>query len=81
MQRPAKRALADAKPLGFFLALAELIERLDRCMTNALYYGDNLSVLRESIATESIDLISTRRSTPTLPTTSCVFDASTCARD
>ena len=26
-------------------------------MTNALYYGDNLSVLRESIATESIDLI------------------------
>jgi site-specific DNA-methyltransferase (adenine-specific) len=26
-------------------------------MTNALYYGDNLAVLRESIATESIDLI------------------------
>jgi hypothetical protein len=25
VQRPAKRALADAKPLGFFLALAELI--------------------------------------------------------
>ena len=43
-------------------------------MTNALYYGDNLSVLRESIATESIDLISTRRSTRTLPTTSCVFE-------
>jgi 16S rRNA G966 N2-methylase RsmD len=26
-------------------------------MTNALYYGDNLTVLRESIATESVDLI------------------------
>jgi site-specific DNA-methyltransferase (adenine-specific) len=26
-------------------------------MTNALYYGDNLAVLRDSIATESIDLI------------------------
>ena len=24
---------------------------------NSLYYGDNLAVLRESIATESIDLI------------------------
>jgi len=27
------------------------------CMTNALYYGDNLAVLRESIADESVDLI------------------------
>lgn len=26
-------------------------------MTNHLYYGDNLSVLRESIATESVDLV------------------------
>ena len=26
-------------------------------MTNALYYGDNLDVLRESVATESVDLI------------------------
>ena len=26
-------------------------------MPNALYYGDNLSVLRESIATESVDLV------------------------
>lgn len=26
-------------------------------MTNALYYGDNLAALRESIATESVDLI------------------------
>jgi site-specific DNA-methyltransferase (adenine-specific) len=26
-------------------------------MSNALYYGDNLAVLRESIATESLDLI------------------------
>lgn len=26
-------------------------------MTNALYYGDNLNVLRESIATESVDLV------------------------
>lgn len=26
-------------------------------MTNALYYGDNLRVLRESIASESVDLI------------------------
>jgi site-specific DNA-methyltransferase (adenine-specific) len=26
-------------------------------MANALYYGDNLAVLRESIATESVDLI------------------------
>jgi hypothetical protein len=26
-------------------------------MTNALYYGDNLAVLRESIGTESVDLI------------------------
>ena len=26
-------------------------------MTNALYYGDNLSVLRESVATESVDLV------------------------
>ncbi len=24
---------------------------------NALYYGDNLAVLRESIATESVDLV------------------------
>jgi site-specific DNA-methyltransferase (adenine-specific) len=26
-------------------------------MPNALYYGDNLQVLRESIASESVDLI------------------------
>lgn len=26
-------------------------------MPNALYYGDNLDVLRDSIATESVDLI------------------------
>ena len=26
-------------------------------MTNALYYGDNLAVLRDSVATESVDLI------------------------
>src|SRR5579863_4133262 len=26
-------------------------------MPNALYYGDNLDVLRESIATESVDLV------------------------
>ena len=26
-------------------------------MANALYYGDNLAVLRESIATESVDLV------------------------
>ena len=26
-------------------------------MNNALYYGDNLDVLRESIASESVDLI------------------------
>jgi hypothetical protein len=26
-------------------------------MANALYYGDNLAVLRESLATESVDLI------------------------
>lgn len=26
-------------------------------MTNHLYYGDNLSVLRDSIASESVDLI------------------------
>lgn len=26
-------------------------------MTNHLYYGDNLRVLRDSIATESVDLI------------------------
>jgi site-specific DNA-methyltransferase (adenine-specific) len=26
-------------------------------MTNALYYGDNLAVLRDSIASESVDLI------------------------
>jgi hypothetical protein len=26
-------------------------------MANALYYGDNLAVLRESIASESVDLI------------------------
>ena len=26
-------------------------------MANALYYGDNLAVLRESVATESVDLI------------------------
>ena len=26
-------------------------------MKNALYYGDNLAVLRESIATESVDLV------------------------
>ena len=26
-------------------------------MTNKLFYGDNLAVLRESIATESVDLI------------------------
>lgn len=26
-------------------------------MTNRLYYGDNLDVLREHVATESVDLI------------------------
>jgi len=26
-------------------------------MTNHLYYGDNLQVLRECIATESVDLV------------------------
>jgi site-specific DNA-methyltransferase (adenine-specific) len=26
-------------------------------MKNALYYGDNLKVLRESVADESVDLI------------------------
>ena len=26
-------------------------------MPNALYYGDNLNVLRESIASESVDLV------------------------
>jgi hypothetical protein len=26
-------------------------------MANALYYGDNLDVLRESIASESVDLV------------------------
>jgi len=26
-------------------------------MANALYYGDNLAVLRDSIACESVDLI------------------------
>ena len=26
-------------------------------MANALYYGDNLDVLRESVATESVDLV------------------------
>ena len=26
-------------------------------MTNHLYYGDNLSVLREPIASESVDLV------------------------
>jgi hypothetical protein len=35
-------------------------------MTNHVYYGDNLEVLRESIRDESVDLIYlTRRSTPT----------------
>jgi site-specific DNA-methyltransferase (adenine-specific) len=29
----------------------------DEIVTNALYYGDNLAVLRESIATESVDLV------------------------
>jgi hypothetical protein len=29
-------------------------------MTNRLYYGDNLQVLRENIADESIDLIRNR---------------------
>jgi len=33
-------------------------DRIADCtMTNALYYGDNLAVLRESIASESVDLI------------------------
>ncbi len=37
----------------------------------ALYYGDNLQVLRDSIATESVDLIiSIRRSTRMPPTMS-----------
>ncbi len=26
-------------------------------MTNKLFYGDNLTVLRDSIATESVDLV------------------------
>lgn len=26
-------------------------------MTNRLYYGDNLNVLRESVASESVDLV------------------------
>ncbi len=31
---------------------------MDSCAMKALYYGDNLQVLRDSIATESVDLIS-----------------------
>jgi len=39
--------------------VAKLRQSLDsrQGMTNALYYGDNLAVLRESIADESVDLI------------------------
>jgi len=29
----------------------------DEIVTNALYYGDNLAVLRDSIASESVDLV------------------------
>jgi hypothetical protein len=32
-------------------------QALQHPMTNALYYGDNLVVLREHVATESVDLI------------------------
>ena len=34
-----------------------LAETRVRPMTNKLYYGDNLQVLRDSIADESVDLI------------------------
>ncbi len=33
-----------------------------RSPKNALYFGDNLNVLRESIADESVDLIRQKRS-------------------
>ena len=37
---------------------AECKQTSEGCrMTNALYYGDNLAVLRESIADETVDLI------------------------
>ncbi len=39
---------------------------------NTLYYGDNLNILREYIADESVDLsTSTRSSIPTATTTFC----------
>ncbi len=34
-----------------------MTDRHDRLMNNALYYGDNLPVLREQIAAESVDLV------------------------
>jgi site-specific DNA-methyltransferase (adenine-specific) len=37
--------------------LARRSEREQDAVTNALYYGDNLRVLRDSIASESVDLI------------------------
>ncbi len=33
------------------------LPRREGCAMKALYYGDNLQVLRDSIATESVDLI------------------------
>jgi hypothetical protein len=33
------------------------LEHFQMAMANKLFYGDNLAVLRESIATESVDLI------------------------
>jgi 16S rRNA G966 N2-methylase RsmD len=47
-------AAASNRIGGLYSAFLESIAGAAR---NALYYGDNLAVLRESIATESVDLI------------------------
>ena len=46
-------------------------------VSDKLYYGDNLDVLRKHIASKSVDLrVWTRQSTPTAPTTSLCGDSS-----
>ena len=45
---------AKARPKALIISSPS---QLPEIVTNALYYGDNLAVLRESIASESVDLV------------------------
>ena len=44
-------------PLYYRLSIRPGSNSILKTVTNHLYYGDNLQVLRECIATESVDLV------------------------